>query len=141
MTWKTPLLRSPSRCRGQPLHASARALAPSALWRANSAFYFGCSLHSGGERGAALAMAHAGLPRPGHDLECHHFVLDCSAPVLVLAAKHHDACFYLLVNLADSASRQAISKAYGFSGLEFVMIDGATCASSYIQAVADECRR
>jgi len=101
----------------------------------------GCASHPDAEKGAALAFVHPGLPRPGRDLECQHFVLNCDAPLLVLATKHHDSCFYVLVNLADSASRQAFSKAYSFSGLELVMIDRLSLASSYLLAVGDESRK
>jgi hypothetical protein len=31
-----------------------------------------------------VAFAHEGLPRPGRDLECQHFVLDCDAPLLLV---------------------------------------------------------
>lgn len=101
----------------------------------------GCSSHPETERGAALAFAHRGFPQPGKDLECQHFVLDCGAPLLVLATKHHDSCFYVLVNLADAASRQAFSRAYSLSGLELVMIDQLSLASSYMLAVSDDSRK
>jgi hypothetical protein len=65
------------------------------------------------DNGAALALAHEGLPGPARDIACHHFVLDCDAPLLVLAAKHQGSCFYLLVNLADAASRRAFLKDTG----------------------------
>lgn len=47
----------------------------------------------------------------------------------------------MLVNLADTASRQAFSKAYGFSALELVMVDSVSRASSHMFAVNDESRR
>lgn len=100
--------------------------------------FLGCSSHADNDQGAAVAFAHDGLPKPGRDLECQHFVLDCDAPLLVLATKHHDSCFYVVVNLADTASRQAFSKAYGFSGLELVMVDSVSRASSYMLAVSHE---
>lgn len=101
----------------------------------------GCSSHPIDDKGAALAFAHEGLPRPGRDLDCHHFVLDCGAPLLVLAVKHHGSCFYVLVNLADAASRQAFLKAYGLAGPELVMIDRVSLASSYMMAVTDDLRK
>ena len=46
----------------------------------------GCSFEENNEGGVVLALAHAGLPRVGRDLEGHHFLLSCDAPFLVLAA-------------------------------------------------------
>ncbi|MCG2593020.1 hypothetical protein LZ009_09525 [Ramlibacter sp. XY19] len=47
----------------------------------------------------------------------------------------------MLVNLADTASRQAFSKAYGLSGLELVLIDSVLRATSCMLAVSDESRK
>lgn len=62
-----------------------------------------------------FALAHEGLLCIGRDVECMHFFVNADAPILVIAAKNHDACFYVLVNLADKPTREAFSRANGFS--------------------------
>jgi hypothetical protein len=102
----------------------------------------GCTSDDDSERGAVLAFSHAGLPRIGRDLECHHFIVNCDVPFLVLAAKHHDACFYLLVNLADRASRAAFRGAYRSDGLEVVLVGCSSCPSRcrFAVSIAEERR-
>jgi hypothetical protein len=97
----------------------------------------GCGA-SAEEPEAALAFSHAGLPRPGRDLNCRHFVLQCDAPMLVLAASHHDACFYLLVNMGDKPSRDAFSRVYHHGKCEVVLADRVSASACSFMLEDDE---
>jgi hypothetical protein len=98
----------------------------------------GCTTPGRSERSAAIALSHAGLPSPGRDLTCRHFLVPGEFPILVLAAVHHQTCFYFALNLADSDARHAFSHAYGIGGLNLVMLDPEGGACSYSLDVRDE---
>lgn len=98
----------------------------------------GCTTPGRIERGAAVAFSHAGLPSPGQDITCRHFLVPGEIPLLVLAAVHHQTCFYFALNLADSDARHAFSTAYEIGRLELVMVDPVGRACSFSLEVHDE---
>lgn len=97
-----------------------------------------CATPSRNDRSAAIAFSHAGLPRPGRDLSCRHFVVPGEFPLLVLAAVHHDTCFHFALNLKDNDARRAFSAAYGLWGLDLVLVDPADGACSHSLKLDDE---
>src|SRR5687767_9311863 len=49
----------------------------------------------------AVAAAHAGLPRPPLDLDCHIIPTPECPNLLVLGATHHQVAYYVIANLAE----------------------------------------
>jgi hypothetical protein len=72
------------------------------------------------DRFGVVARAHAGLPRPGRDLECHLLTVAECPTLRVLAATNHSAAYYVIVNLAGRSTQAALRSALEHQRLELV---------------------
>lgn len=62
-----------------------------------------------GDAYVALAETHEGLPRPGRDLDCRVLRAPDAARLLLLAAIHHTAAYYLICILAERSTWTALN--------------------------------
>lgn len=90
----------------------------------------GCSRDEHHERDVALAMSHAGFPRPGRDLTCQQFTLAAEPMCLVVSSLYHNSAYHFLFRLDDHRTRQALGKALAFGGLELVLFSPGELADT-----------
>ena len=69
---------------------------------------FGSSCHW--DKSIVLAEGHRGLPRPAHELDCAVLQAPHGTPLVVLAARHHDVAYYVIINLAERGSWNALNR-------------------------------
>jgi hypothetical protein len=86
----------------------------------------GGPIPSASDEFAAIAAAHAGLPRPPVDLDCHIIPAPECPNLLVLGATHHQVAYYVIANLAERSAFAAMTGACKKGRLELLLMsDGS----------------
>jgi hypothetical protein len=90
---------------------------------------------------AIVALADTRLPRPDDNLEGNVLFVPGDSPLVVLAARDLDTCYYFTVNLANQKARQAFA---AFFRWEVEIIFVTDQGESFVQVMdftAQDCKR
>lgn len=71
---------------------------------------------------AIVALTDRRLPKPDERLEAYQYVVPGEFPLLVIAARELDTCYYFTVNLADAATRRAFAEYFNWE-VELIFLD------------------
>jgi hypothetical protein len=117
------LLATTSAARDPSVNLNLGAIGRVAFYKVHS---IGGPIPPASDEFAAIAAAHAGLPRPPIDLDCHIIPAPECPNLLVLGATHHQVAYYIIANLAEQSAFTAMAGACKKRRLELLLMsDGS----------------